>query len=187
MNLAHGSVIRAADPPTLCSNAPAPTHRAAPSTRRGNLARPRDPPRRDLPSPPRLFFSLALSILVPATPTLASIPSTIHLPTQISTLAVCLHPPPRAPSPTPYPPQFHHLLRHLPAALLKVEVCGICGTDVKLYKTPPTSAPVIMGHENIGVIAKAEDYQRQAHGGDTADADPDAPAAPESAVTAAGE
>src|SRR5690348_15159205 len=41
------------------------------------------------------------------------------------------------------------------AALLKVEVGGICGTDVKLYKTPPTSAPVIMGHENIGYIAKA--------------------------------
>ena len=31
----------------------------------------------------------------------------------------------------------------------------MCGTDVKLYKTPPTKAPVIMGHENIGVIAKA--------------------------------
>src|SRR6185436_11225808 len=28
-------------------------------------------------------------------------------------------------------------------------------TDVKLYKSPPSSAPVIMGHENIGVIAKA--------------------------------
>jgi len=40
-------------------------------------------------------------------------------------------------------------------ALLKMEVAGICGTDVKLYKTPPTKAPVIMGHENIGYIAKA--------------------------------
>ena len=40
-------------------------------------------------------------------------------------------------------------------ALLKMEVAGICGTDVKLYKTPPTAAPVIMGHENIGYIAKA--------------------------------
>jgi threonine dehydrogenase-like Zn-dependent dehydrogenase len=41
------------------------------------------------------------------------------------------------------------------AALMKMEVAGICGTDVKLYKTPPTPDPVIMGHENIGVIAKA--------------------------------
>ncbi len=38
---------------------------------------------------------------------------------------------------------------------MKMEVAGICGTDVKLYKTPPTKAPVIMGHENIGYIAKA--------------------------------
>jgi len=40
-------------------------------------------------------------------------------------------------------------------ALLKMEVAGICGTDVKMYKQPLTGAPVIMGHENIGVIAKA--------------------------------
>ncbi|MEP7207221.1 MAG: alcohol dehydrogenase catalytic domain-containing protein [Casimicrobiaceae bacterium] len=41
------------------------------------------------------------------------------------------------------------------AALMRVEVGGICGTDVKLYKTPPSDEPVIMGHENIGTIAKA--------------------------------
>jgi threonine dehydrogenase-like Zn-dependent dehydrogenase len=40
-------------------------------------------------------------------------------------------------------------------ALLQVEVAGICGTDVKMYAKPPFAAPVIMGHENIGVIAKA--------------------------------
>jgi threonine dehydrogenase-like Zn-dependent dehydrogenase len=41
------------------------------------------------------------------------------------------------------------------AALMRMEVAGICGTDVKLYKKPPFTAPVIMGHENIGTIAKA--------------------------------
>ncbi len=41
------------------------------------------------------------------------------------------------------------------AALMKVEVAGICGTDVKLYQHPPTPAEVIMGHENIGTIVKA--------------------------------
>ena len=40
-------------------------------------------------------------------------------------------------------------------ALLKMEVAGICGTDVKLYAHPPNDKPTIMGHENIGYIAKA--------------------------------
>jgi threonine dehydrogenase-like Zn-dependent dehydrogenase len=40
-------------------------------------------------------------------------------------------------------------------ALLKMEVAGICGTDVKFYAKPPIADPVIMGHENIGYIAKA--------------------------------
>jgi threonine dehydrogenase-like Zn-dependent dehydrogenase len=40
-------------------------------------------------------------------------------------------------------------------ALMKVEVAGICGTDVKMYAKPQVADPVIMGHENIGRIAKA--------------------------------
>jgi threonine dehydrogenase-like Zn-dependent dehydrogenase len=40
-------------------------------------------------------------------------------------------------------------------ALLRVEVAGICGTDVKMYAKPVIEAPVIMGHENVGVIVEA--------------------------------
>ncbi|MGA5277261.1 zinc-dependent alcohol dehydrogenase [Streptomyces cellulosae] len=54
------------------------------------------------------------------------------------------------------------------SALLKVEVAGICGTDVKLYKNPPTTratqGPVIMGHENVGVIAEAGKRFKSRHG-----------------------
>ncbi len=41
------------------------------------------------------------------------------------------------------------------SALLKMEAAGICGTDVKFYAKPPINDAVIMGHENIGYIAKA--------------------------------
>jgi threonine dehydrogenase-like Zn-dependent dehydrogenase len=50
------------------------------------------------------------------------------------------------------------------AALLKVEVAGICGTDVKMYAKPPFEHPVIMGHENVGTIASAGEKFKQLHG-----------------------
>lgn len=53
------------------------------------------------------------------------------------------------------------------SALLKVEVAGICGTDAKLYLNPPntpaTAGPVIMGHENVGVIAEAGEQFKIRH------------------------
>jgi threonine dehydrogenase-like Zn-dependent dehydrogenase len=50
------------------------------------------------------------------------------------------------------------------AALLKIEVAGICGTDVKLYRKPTIDEPVIMGHENVGVVARAGAKWSKIHG-----------------------
>jgi threonine dehydrogenase-like Zn-dependent dehydrogenase len=49
-------------------------------------------------------------------------------------------------------------------ALLKMEVAGICGTDVKMYAKPVIRDPVIMGHENVGTIAKAGREFVERHG-----------------------
>jgi threonine dehydrogenase-like Zn-dependent dehydrogenase len=54
-------------------------------------------------------------------------------------------------------------------ALLKMEVAGICGTDVKMYAKPVITEPVIMGHENVGTIAKAGRKFVQLHGLDEGD------------------
>lgn len=50
------------------------------------------------------------------------------------------------------------------SALLQVEIAGICGTDVKMYGTPPFDDDVIMGHENVGVIADAGTGFLERHG-----------------------
>jgi threonine dehydrogenase-like Zn-dependent dehydrogenase len=49
-------------------------------------------------------------------------------------------------------------------ALLKVDVAGICGTDVKMYAKPVIQAPVIMGHENVGTIVEAGPQFVERHG-----------------------
>src|SRR5881394_2781876 len=47
------------------------------------------------------------------------------------------------------------------AALLKIEVAGVCGTDVSQNKLPLRGAPLIMGHENVGYLARVgRDFER---------------------------
>lgn len=48
--------------------------------------------------------------------------------------------------------------------LLKMEAGGICGSDVQSYPRPPRSGPHIMGHENVGYIAKVGNIAAQRWG-----------------------
>jgi threonine dehydrogenase-like Zn-dependent dehydrogenase len=59
------------------------------------------------------------------------------------------------------------------AALVKIEMAGICGTDVHLWKGQlPIPRPIILGHETIGVIEKlGEDFETDWTGAPLAEGD----------------
>jgi threonine dehydrogenase-like Zn-dependent dehydrogenase len=69
------------------------------------------------------------------------------------------------------------VLRELPlpaidadSALLRVEACGICGSDVEQYTgTLPVPFPLIPGHEPLGVIAEIGDRAAKRWGVDRGD------------------
>lgn len=60
--------------------------------------------------------------------------------------------------------------------LIKVEICGICGTDIKLHKGDYTAnVPVILGHEFSGEIAEVGKSVRDLKIGDRVVVDPNEP------------
>ncbi|MCB0996949.1 MAG: alcohol dehydrogenase catalytic domain-containing protein, partial [Acidimicrobiales bacterium] len=66
-------------------------------------------------------------------------------------------------------------------ALVRVEACGICGTDVERYRgTMPMRYPVIPGHEPVGVIEEIGGVAAERRGlkvGDRVAVDPFLPCA----------
>src|SRR5262245_33101132 len=56
------------------------------------------------------------------------------------------------------------------SALLRVEACGICGSDVEQYTgTIPVRVPVIPGHEPLGIIQKIGERAAKRWGVDVGD------------------
>ncbi|AQL06786.1 Blue-light photoreceptor PHR2 [Zea mays] len=104
-------------------------------------------PRDDPSLLPFASFSFALSIRAPATPTLASVPSTIHLPTQISTLAVCLHP--SAAQPLPRRPT------RLNSATYSV-ISPLPSSTPGLSRSFPSGAPAASGRRRTLVWFRAD-------------------------------
>ncbi|TVU47107.1 hypothetical protein EJB05_06688 [Eragrostis curvula] len=104
---------------------------------------------RDDTNLPFASFSLSLSLRAPAAPTLASIPSTIHLPTQISTLAVCLHPSSAA---APSSSRRNTLLNSAASSVLSPLPVSTPG----LSRSFPSGAPAAAGRRRTLVWFRAD-------------------------------
>ncbi len=50
------------------------------------------------------------------------------------------------------------------AALMRVDVAGVCGTDVSQYRLPLRGGPLIMGHENVGYLERVGSLFASHHG-----------------------
>ncbi|KAM0829899.1 hypothetical protein ACQ4PT_066576 [Festuca glaucescens] len=103
---------------------------------------------RDDPNLPFASFSLSLSLRTPTAPaTLASVPSTVNLPTQISTLAVCLHPSAASSS-----PRRSTLLNAAAASLLS----PLTASSPSLSRSFPSGAPGAAGRRRTLVWFRAD-------------------------------
>src|SRR4249919_2919175 len=60
-------------------------------------------------------------------------------------------------------------------ALIRVEACGICGSDVSMYEADPAHGgdrmvfPVIRGHEPVGIVEEIGATMAHRHGIDVGD------------------
>lgn len=62
--------------------------------------------------------------------------------------------------------------------LIKVEICGICGTDLRILATPPVfqaKKGIVLGHEYIGQVVQVGDGVTQFQPGDRVAVIPDIP------------
>jgi threonine dehydrogenase-like Zn-dependent dehydrogenase len=54
-------------------------------------------------------------------------------------------------------------------ALLRVEACGLCGTDLEQFRGEYTSFPTIPGHETVGIVTEIGDSARKLWGVEAGD------------------
>lgn len=69
-------------------------------------------------------------------------------------------------------------IRSAQDVLVKVEVCGVCGTDIRILAVPPVvraKKGIVLGHEYIGQVVEAGKDVQQFEPGDRVAVIPDLP------------